>query len=810
MSIYDTLQKIDQEMARGHAKGPHVLLEELILDMNPGVLNEWRVDLQNRIDKFQTKRRRELQDLFDDRTRSATSGPSGSLTDPARSRPPQVHERAVSSDDLYSEADRADGDFGAVLTELADRHIFQWSTAYKDTLNRHFDNYLPLLRSELSETAAGSIRQRMDEHAATIFSRGYEYGRDQGYAQDVAIQKSIRGLSRLLDLCLDYYSRGADTSHRREDAVALRALISAAAGGVLSGYAYLRLGDTDGATLLATYPDRWAYHLAFVSAKAAQDIVQKLPEGPFRTSLDEAVLPLLASLDSLLARPRETHASIPLLSQFSWERKRLDVGIRSPSAQGADRLIYLRAHLDEASVAAQDLDEAAARRFGFVLTPLKPDLAQRVRSSDQLRRIVIDVGGSTKAAVTGRATEVLAQRLYELRSKIEGAKPITYNVAREFPLHTPGKSPFYHVRRTSVRDVLARFDRKNGARLWCSVRRSGKTTACFDLDITPEGSVIVPQTCGTEQTSQGRVLYDGVREATESKASLARTFVESVVRDCAPLSAGDADRTVLIIDEYETLFGYLASFTESDPSIRYSVAQPLLNQLAEFARDNLLVLLGQQPGAHFILMDQNQLAPYVTQDSFPLFEHHLATGEFSQLVAKVVRDQIAVTGDFVDELHVETGGHPFLTVNVLRAVVDWLIEKKRPARGVMLDAGDFWKFRDEKLELKPMSLVTEYDFFREAARAAMGASGYHQSPWLYTAYWLIREITRCAPDTFTVALGDLSDLIERVPAPDALPDANEMLRTATQANFLTYDDDSVSVKVRTLGRLAAAVRPALA
>ena len=237
------------------------------------------------------------------------------------------------------------------------------------------------------------------------------------------------------------------------------------------------------------------------------------------------------------------------------------------------------------------------------------------------------------------------------------------------------------------------------------------------------------------------------------------------------------------------------------------MAQPLLNQLVEFARDNLLVLLGQQPGAHFILMDQNQLAPYVKQDPFPLFEHQTRAGEFSQLVDKVLRDQINVSTDFVDALHTETSGHPYLTVNVLRALVDWLIERKRPARGITLDEDDFMDFRAKNLGLNQVSLAPDYDFFREAAKAAMGTKGYRQNRWLYTAYWMVREIARAAPETFSVARSDVSDLLKRLPAPGPIPEANEMLRTASQANFLSYTDETVTVKVRTLGRLSAAVRP---
>ena len=551
------------------------------------MLDEWRADLQARIDRFQPKRRNELQQLFDKRTRESLVEGDGALPSTTGRPATLVRERALVANELYSAIDRQEEDFQAALALLSEKHIFQWSTAYTETLSRHFDTYLPLLQSELAEAAARSIRGQLHQHAALILLKGYEYGRERGLTREIAIQKSVHGLARFLDICLDYYSQGANTSHDQGDTSSLRALISAAVGGILDAYACLRLEDSDGAKLLERFPERWAYQLAFVSAGAATDIVGRLPDGRLQDGLERAVLPLLGCLDSLMSRRRETYFPIPLLGQFSLASRCLDVGVRSPSTRGADRLIYLRAHLDETLVSERDLGEAVTRRFGLVLAPLKPDVARFVQENDQIRRVVIEVSDSRPAEVTERATELLTSRIYLLRSKIEGAKPITYNVAQEFPLDRPGKSPFHHVRRTSVRDVLARFDRKNGVRLWCSVRRSGKTTACFDLDVTPGGAIIVPQTCGTEQTTNGRMLYDGVQEAIESQTPLSRSFVESVVRDCAPLAADEVDRTVLIIDEYETLFGYLASFAES-PVTRYSVAQPLLNQLVEFARDNLV------------------------------------------------------------------------------------------------------------------------------------------------------------------------------------------------------------------------------
>ena len=224
------------------------------------------------------------------------------------------------------------------------------------------------------------------------------------------------------------------------------------------------------------------------------------------------------------------------------------------------------------------------------------------------------------------------------------------------------------------------------------------------------------------------------------------------------------------------------------------------------------LLTVSQPDAHFILMDQNQLAPYVRQDPFPLFEHVAGSraGEFGQLVAKVFTDRIDCDPGFPGSLDDETAGHPFLTVNVLCSLVDWLIEQKRPHRGLSLNQGDFVEFQKAKLQRRHLAISRDCDFFRRAATDAMGHRGYDTNRWLFTVYWVLREIGGSGTADLSIKRDDLANVMERIPAPGPLPDANEILRTASQANFLQYDENRVRVRIRTLGRLATAIRPGLA
>ena len=389
---------------------------------------------------------------------------------------------------------------------------------------------------------------------------------------------------------------------------------------------------------------------------------------------------------------------------------------------------------------------------------------------------------------------------------------ITYNFAREFPLQSPGRAKFFHVDRTSVRDLLRTFERRNGVRLWCSVRRSGKTTACFDLESTTGDSVVIGQTCGVTQSEEATRFYDRVEEAVDSGGTIPKTFISEVIAECAPIDLQDR-RLVVVIDEYETLFGRMMSAVDDVPKVRYTVVQPILNQLASFASENLLVFLGQQPNSHFILMDQNQLAPYVEQDAFPLFEHIVGTtkGEFADLVHRILGGHIRCAVSFMDALFEETAGHPYLTVNVLVEFVEWLIEVGRSQKQ-RLSERDLAAFRAQRLSMERIRLSPEYDFFRNTAADAMSQSGYEHNPWLFTAYWALRTLADDEPEKLRVRRNAFANVLRRVPVPTGAPrpDAAEVLRSAALANFLAYDKNWVSVKVRTLGRIAAAVQPRVA
>ena len=797
-TIEEHLTQIDYQLARGQREEPERLLAELIGQMGPVELSDWRPDILKMADQFQKKRRRNLRELIEKALQSSTDRSEMAVNDSPVTYTIPLESKIV-------------GDFRQALDELRERHIYQWSTFYRDCLAQHFELFLEEMKHLSSGDPCRALSDPLAKHSLDIFSQGYEYIRSNRRHSD-PIEKSINGLSKFLELPLDFYSVRLSSVSDYHSAFALRLLVSAAVSGILEGYSAVQFGAQTGKTILPRFQRSWVHYMAFLTPSHAEGVINHLEPGALGEGLNTSVLPLLDAVQKFFDRKDDDYFPLPIAGQYSWYKRRLDITVRPPRNAESQRLIEASAFLEEGFVSTADLNDALGRQAALVIAPLRPDVRKIVDEREGLAEIVVPTDKTQRAFVANEAFQIWDSAIFALRSKRKDAFPITYNFAREFPLHDPNKAKFFHVTRTSVRDLLRTFERRNGVRLWCSVRRSGKTTACFDLGSATGDSIIISQTCGVPQAKGANIFYDRVAEAVESGKRISRNFIMDVVLECAPIDVQNR-RMVLVIDEYETLFGLLKSTMRDESAIRYTVVQPILDQLLSFSYDNLLVFLGQQPDAHFIIMDQNQLAPYVEQDSFPLFEHRpgTTTGEFSELVRKILAGRIDCTAQFIDAIFEETAGHPFLTANVLGEFVDWLIENQRPQVGLRVDKTDFSNFANRKLGRERIEMGTDYEFFRNAAAWAMSEQGYKTNPWLYTVYWILHLLSKDEPKKFRLKLTDFEGLTDRIPIPDGgsrLTSA-EILRTASQTNFLSHDNRGVKVKIRTLGRIASVVRPAL-
>ena len=669
-TIEELLTQIDQNMAKGQREGPERLLIELINQMSKEALMEWRQDLLKIIANFHRKRHDNLMAELD---RALSIG-----------NPPQISdEEQVVPGFMINEDSETVKSFRIALDRLADEHIFQWSTYYKDYLEENFDRYLQEMINTMPDDQCKLLVELLVEHSQRIFSRGYNYVRNS-VAKEAAITKSLNGLARFLEVPLDYYSIRLSRISDYGTAVSLRLLFSAVISGIIEGYSRVKFDDTTGSWVLPRFQRTWVHYLAFLTPQHAERVLQCIESGPLRDGIGTSLLPVLDAIHRFfdVAHRSEDYFPIPITGQYYWYQRRLEITMRPPPDSETQRSVEASAFLEDGFVSMVNLNEALARQARLVVAGLRPDTKSLIEGNRGLSEVVVDAPADGRSRVAMEAYQILSQAIYLLRSRRKDKFPITYNIARDFPLRDPQKAKFFHVDRKSVRDLLKTFERRNGVRLWCSVRRSGKTTACFDLPSTTGGSVVISQTCGASlEEGADTLFYRRVVDAIDLGRKIEDDFTDDVIKECLPIGT-EATRIVLVLDEYETLFGLLKS-VEPESSVRYLVVQPILNQLMAFSHENLLVFLGQQPDAHFILMDQNQLAPYVDQEPFPLFEHvtGTTTGEFSELVRKIFFERIDVTGGFIDALFAETAGHPFLSVNVLCEFFDWLIEEQRPQVG---------------------------------------------------------------------------------------------------------------------------------
>lgn len=796
-TIEASLTEIRSRLDGGERDWPERRLTELIKQIGPADLSDWGADIQMLVDKFYKKRRRNLLKIYQDKVGGAVKTTT------------EIQGSPVSYVSIGPESDLV-RDLERTLQDLRDHHIFQWSTFYRDGLAKHFEKFATTLRNAAPDDLGNALADPLAEHARDVFSAGYEHARSNGRRHDDAVRRAFNGLARFLALPLEYYAARSSTASDPRTAFALRLLLSASVTGILEGCSSASFGRETGRKILPRFPRSWMHCAAFLLPRHAETVTDSLEPGPLNDGLLTSVLPLLDALQKFFDNPRADYFPLPVTGQYSWTRRRLDVAVRPPG--GAQRLIEVSAFLEEGFVQIADLEDAVGRQVSLAVAPLRPDVQGVVNQRPVLVDVVVPADRK-RSRVAESAFQVWNKAVDGLRSKLQRHSPITYNFAREFPLQTPDKARFFHVARTSVRDLLRTFERGNGVRLWCSVRRSGKTTACLDLESTSGDSTIVPQTCGASNRGEARIFHVSVKEALAANEMVPETFVKEVVSDCAPVDVENR-RVVLVIDEYETLFEHLDAAAGDSRLIRYNVVQPILDQLASFSHENLLVFLGQEPGKHFILMDQNQLAPYVRQEPFPLFEH--ASGntkdEFSVLVDKILGGRVECAADFLDALFDETAGHPFLTANVLVEFVDWLIETKRPQSALRVDGGDFDGFASRRLTADRILSSREYEFFRQGVTEAMSGRGFRTNPWLFSAYWILRGLSDGGAEDFGTQEAGFEELTRRIPVPtgERLPDPAEILRSASQANFLDRDHHAVSVKIRTLGRIASAVRPGLA
>jgi hypothetical protein len=815
-AIAQLCAQVKPEIAEGKMRA-------LVAALSPNTLVRAEGEIREAIESnFLPKRRRRLAELLDHKLADSATE-FGELANPSieslaiaepdprsvpLARPEDTRElvRSVPGNHIASlNVNERLTEFRDVLHDLSEHHIFQWSTFYRDWLAEDFEWFLDAMSSDprYPELLEG-IKAALAAHSYEIFQKGYRYQIGQGETKQYTLAKSLSGLQRFLDLPIEFYSAKLPSAALSGEARRLRALTSALLAAVLSGYAEMDFGGQLGGGVLVQHPGSWAHVLAFLSARDLESVLSDLGGSDFARAIAVNVVPMVEAFDQL--GDARVHVPLPAVAQFRRDVGRLSVWLRPSPLSPFPQMIETECYLGESFVHRVGLTEAFSRGVAVVVAPIRLDLRNIIRHDGRLRSMVVDTRNDlADIPETRQNVEVLlAARAYRQGTFSASRQPLQYNSARAFPLENPDLLRHFIVNRRSVRDLLRSFEGRSGIRLWCSVRRSGKTTAGARLDATNSQTAVVTQTCATTgETPNDSIFYDSVMGALGQESQLSPAFLADLVQRCVD-GQETPGRFVFVLDEYETLFGSLRAVLRRDPDLRYLVVQPLLNQMVRFARENLIIFLGQQPNAHFILMDQNQLSPYVRQDAFPLFMHDAGDPheEFAELIGKILLRPIEPTVTFIDAVFGETAGHPFLTVNMLATFVDWLIEQKRSRSNLSLTKADFEEFATAGLMPGQVSMGRDYTFFREAASQAMGDLGRVETPWLHAVYRSMSEMVRASPQTLRCTHDEFREISLRAQGADRI-DSDRLLLTGAESNFFAYDDHYVWPKIKLLGRIAA-------
>jgi hypothetical protein len=809
------LHEVEELVRNVHPSEADERLRALLEAIGPAELRVWDPELRATIGRFLPKKRRALFALLDELQQDTRSV----IPHVSPAAEPAGHGGAAPLTG-GKEVARVVCTLEDTLRELSDRHIFQWATFYRDDLGAYFRDLMLLSDYPDAELGIQATRELFRKHSREIFTKGYLHLSPTSTPTQ-AQQKGFGGLQRFLDLPLEFYSARLSDELTTTSAVMLRRLTSAMLAGTLEGFASINQGDLKGAEVLAANLRSWLHVTAFVSGDHLGPLNDASISGPTITSIDIVLLPLAQTLDKLISEATG-YFPLPAMAQYHPNRRRLDIALQPPTFAPERELIEIQCHLGSVPVPKAALEEALGKRVGVIIAPVASETLSAVAQDSRFDDVFLPVSGDGRDGRDGRDGLKLTQKrlvstleaaIYRRQSPRIGDRQLEYNFAREFPLNNPFLTRYYHVVRTSVKDMLRTFERRNGVRLWCSVRRSGKTTAGLDLGATSGDTILINQTCdSTGQSANDSLLYEMICASLTDGKQLSGTFLTDALKACAPEQQLNDRRAVLVLDEYETLFGQLRTAAASEERLRYTVVQPILNQFVAFARDNLLVFLGQQPNAHFILMDQNQLSPYVEQDPFPLFTYSDSEGgEFSELLRTIFRRRATFDSDFANRIYAETSGHPYLTVNIMVEYVEWLIRNKRSGKSLHFSGEDASAFATRMLRRDRISVSPEYEFFRDGAiPQALSPNGKERNPWLYAMYSIIRTIAIENPTTFTCPRGDFVSMVDRLGLPQLGLSADYILNTGSQANFLSYTNLIVYPRIKLLARIASVSTPALA
>lgn len=760
----------------------------LVLGSDHATLTLISHDLWEVLEEFQKRRRRILGELLQ---QALERGPRLVDRQPGLPEPTQISP--------YDDYQRR-------MSEIAGRHIFQWSTYYKDNCSYILKDAVSRLSEMHDNTEAEDrIRAIFAEHSRDIFSKGYEKVLERGLAYEIGVAKSVRGLQQFLNVIIGVLRDQRENSPSKAQAAIYWDIASAMISGILLGYRDVSVEELAGEDLLRDYQNAWTPALGFCRGRHAILLAEQ-GRSVFNGS-EASICSLLIGVDRWASQAL-TPAVMPKYSRVAIGLSRLDITY-SMAVDRVSQDIVASVFFGSPLYFKDDLSDSIALA-DVVVAELTLGTREWVDSTG-INEVIdsSDVHGQV-AGVVDLAETVAAQ--LTSKSAPSNNKPLSgripRNYAKDFPLDDPlFREGHYEVERHSVNRIIQGLQRGTGVYLWCSVRRSGKTTSAEAIAGPSGERMVVLQTMDHRPNApELNVLSSRIRAALEEGNAIPETFFAELVKDCvAATTQANAPRRnlVLIIDEYETLFELIDTYTERVPGLKVLVALPLISQILGFSMKNTLLFMGQRPDAHMILLSQNQLSPNVRQYAFPLFEHQPGTfSEFATLVHRILGENLRVTDSFIESVYQETKGHPYLTVNILVDFCEWLMDSTSFELGSELSGHYFADFSRERLEVVALRSSPHYRLFHKMLAEFSSERSRAQEPWLYSVTSILREIVKRHPKRMSCSLAAFDGIAKPYEELAKTP-ARQILASAAMANFFSESNGTVSAGIPLMARLAA-------
>ena len=157
-------------------------MTELLEQMGPAELSDWRADIRALIDKFHKKRRKNYN-------RSTTQGSARRRGREGNRGTGRIvcHHRTGSS--LVRDFDHtAPGTSRPPYLSVV--HVLS------DGLARHFDKFVTTFQRVAPDDLGDALTDPLAEHAREVFTAGYEHARRNGRPHDDAVRRAANGLAR--------------------------------------------------------------------------------------------------------------------------------------------------------------------------------------------------------------------------------------------------------------------------------------------------------------------------------------------------------------------------------------------------------------------------------------------------------------------------------------------------------------------------------------------------------------------------------------------------------------------------------------